>query len=85
MKSKPKALCVAENGMLSSDGTQDSFFSNKLIKTSFVFPLMKEIILWYLDPFTWKMQKNRKRRDKTLSFHVEFESWKYRISKFIYL
>lgn len=45
MKSKPKALCFSENGMLSPDATQNSFFSNKLIKTSFVFPLMKEIIL----------------------------------------
>lgn len=45
MKSKPKALDVAENEMLSPDATREAFFFNKLIKTSFVFPLTKEIIL----------------------------------------
>jgi len=46
MKSKLKALCVAESGTLSPDAAQDLFFFfNKLIKTSFIFPLIKKIIL----------------------------------------
>jgi len=46
MKSKPKALCVAESGTLSPDAARFLFFFfNKLIKTSLIFPLIKEIIL----------------------------------------